>query len=172
MTVWQHVEFWWSIISGFWVNFTSASVGQVSPNLDLCYGNATVLYDDGFGVYEQYISLELEEAGYSTYNIIRAIDPVIFACYSSIFDYYKVMTIYVSTMSDFQQLLYNFCHNLGNIYDLTEEGLKRGVDWVHNWNDPEFWSRMGFIAGHNMQNLFERPENYFDHNDEIDGERV
>lgn len=129
MTVWQHLEFWWAIISGFWVNFTSSSVGQISDSLDMCYGNTTVLYDDGFGVYEQYISFEFEEAGYSTYNIIKAIDPVIFACYSSFFDYYKVMTVYVSTISDMQVLLYNFCHNLGNIYDLTEEGLKRGLDW-------------------------------------------
>ena len=57
MTVWQHLEFWWEVISGFYINFTGSSIGKVSPNLDLCYGNATVLYDDGFGVYEQYVSL-------------------------------------------------------------------------------------------------------------------
>lgn len=52
MTVWQHVEFWWEIISGFYINLTSSSIGQISDNLDLCYGNATVVYNDGFGVYK------------------------------------------------------------------------------------------------------------------------
>lgn len=58
MTFWQHIEFWWAIISGFYVNFTSASIGQISPNLNLCYGNATELYDSSFGVYEEYMKLE------------------------------------------------------------------------------------------------------------------
>ena len=56
MTLWQHIQFWWDIISGFYKNFTSASIGNISSNIDLCYGNATVVWDDGFGVYEQYVN--------------------------------------------------------------------------------------------------------------------
>lgn len=69
-------------------------------------------------------------------------------------------------------LLFNFCHNLGNIYDLTEEGIKRTVDWEHNWNDPEYWSRVGFILGANIGNLFERPDEWHDYDADTDGERV
>ena len=27
MTIWQHLEFWWDILSGFFINITSSSVG-------------------------------------------------------------------------------------------------------------------------------------------------
>lgn len=91
MTIFQHIDFWWSVITAFWINFTNTSVGKVSDNLPMCYGNATVVFEDGYGVYEEYINFEFEDAGYSTYNILKAIDPVIFACYSSIFDYYTTV---------------------------------------------------------------------------------
>ena len=69
-------------------------------------------------------------------------------------------------------LLYNFCHNLGNVYDLTEEGIKRSIDFEHNWSDPEFWARIGFILGANVQNIFERPDGWHDYNEATDGPRV
>lgn len=58
------------------------------------------------------------------------------------------------------KLLYNFAHNLGSIYDVTEEGIHRSIDFNKNWNDTYYWSRMGHISGTVFQDLLEEPENY------------
>lgn len=50
--------------------------------------------------------------------------------------------------------------------------MKRAIDWEHNWNDPEFWSRVGYIVGANIQNIFERPDEWYPYDPERNGERV
>lgn len=70
------------------------------------------------------------------------------------------MNIYQDTASDPMKLLYNFAHNLGSIYDVTEEGIHRSIDFEKNWNDTYYWSRMGHATGTVFQDLFEEPENY------------
>jgi len=46
-----------------------------------------------------------------------------------LFEYYIALGIYVDTLTDPMKLSYNFVHNLGSIYDLTEELVWRSADF-------------------------------------------
>jgi len=70
------------------------------------------------------------------------------------------MNIYSATLIDPNKLLYNLVHNLGSIYDLTEELIWRSADFEKQGNTRYFWMRLGYIFGSNFQNLFEYPANY------------
>jgi len=59
------------------------------------------------------------------------------------------------------KLLYNMAHNLGSIYDLTEEAVYKIIDFSSLWDSKEYWARMGLILGTNFQNIFEDPINYY-----------
>lgn len=61
--------------------------------------------------------------------MLKSVDPVINSCYFSIFEYYIALGDYIKTAGNFDMVFYNFAHNLGEIYDLTEEGMKLTVDW-------------------------------------------
>ena len=76
------------------------------------------------------------------------------------FEYYKALEVYIATLLDLNKLLYNFMHNLGSIYDLVEESYWRIMDFSKQGDTSAFWARMGFIAGSNFHNLFEKPRNY------------
>ena len=147
MTVWEHIEFWTELAYQFLWQLQSASVGQLTGNLGVCGGNLTVIYEKGVAIYNEYSNLYIAEAGYSTFNLLRAIDPVINNCYMSAFDYSISFTLYVGTITSWEKMLYNICHNLGNIYDLVEEAIKRSIDWDHNYLKISYWSRMGYIIG-------------------------
>ena len=59
-------------------------------------------------------------------------------------------------------MFYNIVHNLGPIYDLTEEGIKLSLGWNDGvWKEVDYWKKMGFIAGSNFQNVLEDPKNYY-----------
>ena len=45
------------------------------------------------------------------------------------FEYYIALNIYSDTLTDPNKLLYNFVHNLGSIYDLSEEFFWRSADF-------------------------------------------
>lgn len=57
------------------------------------------------------------------------------------------MNTYKATASDPLKLGYNIAHNLGSIYDVTEEGIHRSIDFNKNWNDTYYWRRMGHAGG-------------------------
>lgn len=61
----------------------------------------------------------------ATYKILKSIDPIVFSCYFSLFEYYMALTLYATTIKEWHKLLFNFTHNLGNIYDLIEELVYR-----------------------------------------------
>jgi len=58
-------------------------------------------------------------------------------------EYYLALLMYRSTLTDPNKLVYNFAHNLGSIYDMSEEGIYRSIDFKKNWNDTFYWDRMG-----------------------------
>jgi hypothetical protein len=149
------------ITTAFFWNMNAASVGQVSGNLTVCQGNLTVLYNSSMTIYSEYRDFYFAEAGYSTYNILKSVDPIIFSCYYSLFEYYIALQIYSETGKDIKKLTYNFAHNLGNIYDMTEEGIYRSIDFEDNYDSVEYWARMGTIIGSNFQSIFEDPINYY-----------
>ena len=147
MTVWEHIEFWGELVYQFAWQLQSASVGQLTGNLVVCGGKLTLIWEQGVKIYEQYSELYIAEAGYSTFNLLRAIEPVINSCYMSAFDYSISFTLYVGTITSWEKMLYNIAHNLGNIYDLVEEAVKRTIDWEHNYLKISYWARMGYIIG-------------------------
>jgi len=71
-----------------------SSVGQVSGNLSLCTGNGTVIYNKTLGVVDEYKNQEYGLAGNSTYNILKSVDPLIFSCYYSAFEYAIALELY------------------------------------------------------------------------------
>jgi len=125
----------------------AASVGKVSGNLTVCQGNLTVFYGGASVVYDEYAESLYAQAGRSTYEILKSIDPIIFSCYFSLFEYVIAVNIYQDTVTDPLKMVYNLAHNLGSIYDVTEEGIHRSIDFNKNWNDTFYWSRMGHAAG-------------------------
>jgi hypothetical protein len=143
-----------------------SSVGQVAGNLSLCSGNATIFYNKTLGVAAEYQREYYGEAGRSTYRILKSIDPIIYSCYFTLFEYYVAMVLYSRTARSGSKLSYNFVHNLGSIYDLTEEAYFKIVNFRELWQTQEFWKRMGIIVGTNFQNLFEDPENFYEFSEE------
>ena len=112
----------------FLFNANQASVGQVAGNITLCQSNVTVFYNATTGVYGEYKDEYYAEAGRSTYDILKSIDPILTSCYYSTFEYYVAIEQYKSTAGSLNKLTYNIAHNLGSIYDLTEEGIRRSKD--------------------------------------------
>lgn len=112
--------------------------------------NSTAQREDG----------NLTLAAYSRNDVIKSVDPIIFSCYFTLFEYAGSMGVYVGTLTHVDRLLYNIAHNLGNIYDLVEEGLVRTLrvrdeDTTNGEiTDLDYWSRMGFISGSIFENLF------------------
>lgn len=138
----------------------AATVGQISGNLSICQNNTLTVYNNSLGVYTKYQSLELDEAGNSTYRILYSVDNIYTACYYMFFEYFIALQVYVNTALDWKKLLFNTLHNLGSIYDLGEETYFRIVDFENQGDTVEFWARMGFISGSIFHNLFEYPVNY------------
>ena len=97
--------------------------------MSLCSGNSSIFYNKTLGVVAEYEREYYGEAGKSTYRILKSIDPIIYSCYFTLFEYYVALSLYGRTASDLNKLSYNFVHNLGSIYDLTEEGIYRGVNY-------------------------------------------
>lgn len=134
----------------FLFNANQASVGQVAPNISICQSNITVFYNSTSGVYGEYVDEYYAEAGRSTYEILKSIDPILTSCYFSIFEYYIAIEEYKSTASSLNKLTYNLAHNLGSIYDLTEEGIRRSYDIESQMYEQEYYARMGLILGANF----------------------
>jgi hypothetical protein len=133
----------------------------VSGNLSLCSGNGTVIYNKSLGVVDEYSNAQYGLAGNSTYNILKSVDPFIFSCYYTTFEYAIAIELYTQTAYDYQKLLYNVAHNLGSIYDLTEEMVYKIMNFNDLWDSKEYWQRMGLIMGTNFQNVLEDPINYY-----------
>jgi hypothetical protein len=51
------------------------------------------------------------------------------------------------TAQDPKKISYNVLHNLGSIYDLTEEVIYRINDWDYEYTKEFFWQRNGTIFG-------------------------
>lgn len=103
------------------------------------------------------------EAVVSTYRIFKTIDPIVFSCYHSVFEYYLALTFYTNTVSDWKKLIYNLAHNLGNIYDLTEEIVFRLGDVENEYLKLFFWDRIGYVFGTLFQDVFEDPKDYYEY---------
>lgn len=52
-------------------------------------------------------------------SMLQAVNPIGYACYNTIFEFYQIVLDYMVTVTDINKLFYNVVHNLGNIYDDT-----------------------------------------------------
>lgn len=125
----------------------TASIGKIAGNLTVCTGNLTLLLDKSLGVWGMYERYEFAEAVMATYNILKAIDPIVFSCYFSSFEYYMALTTYSLTIRNWHKLLYNLTHNLGNVYDLMDELIWRIKNREEELEKIFFWDRTGFVIG-------------------------
>lgn len=102
-----------------------ASVGQVSGNMSICEANTTTFINQSMSIEGLYQEEEIAEAGIATYKILKSVDGILFSCYYTTFEYYLALGLYIETLTDANKLLFNLAHNLGAIYDLTEEMIYR-----------------------------------------------
>jgi hypothetical protein len=129
--------------------------------MTVCYGNITILMDKTLAIFDLYGQMLFEDGVLSTYKVLKSVDPIIFSCYFSLFEYYTGMNLYVSTLTDWHKLLFNLTHNLGNIYDLIEESVfrfKTSEDYVRRLF---FWDRLGFLLGSLLHDVLEDPTEYY-----------
>ena len=94
--------------------------------------------------------------------MLKSIDPIVFSCYYTVFEYLIAGNIYMETAKDYKKVIYNLAHNLGSIYDHTWEFGIRLYNYENEWDSEEFWKRMGIIFGTNFQSTFEDPANYYE----------
>ena len=152
--------FYASAIFQFVVNAQDASIGQVAKNLTVCsssFGTMASQYGESV---QQRRAGQYTLSAYSLNDVLRNIDPIVFSCFFTVFEYSDALSVYVGTLTNFDRLVYNAAHNLGNIYDLIEEAWLR---WrLHTDDDPtnggfydlDWWARSGYIAGAVFQDLF------------------
>lgn len=67
--------------------------------------------------------------------------------------------------------MYNIAHNLGNIYDLTEEMVYRFIDWETQIEKVFFWHRYGFAMGSIVSDVLKGPEDFDPYNGNTSYER-
>lgn len=60
------------------------------------------------------------------------------------------LNLYGETAADGNKMLYNVAHNLGSIYDLTEEATAKLGNFTEEWNSDIYWKRLGIIVGTNF----------------------
>ena len=133
----------------------AATVGQIAGNLTICQNNSILIYNNSIGVYGKYQSEQYDEAGNATYLILFSVDGIYTACYYMLFEYIVALQVYVDTALNINKLFYNFLHNAGSMYDLSEEMYFRISDFENQGDTVSFWARLGFISGQLFHNLFE-----------------
>ena len=90
--------------------------------------------------------------------MFKAIDPVSFACYYSIFEFMQIGKDYFFTIQDMNKLAYNLIHNLGRIYDNV-------ADLIDLFNDVKldelnWWKKTGYLLGDSVSQVFNKPADY------------
>ena len=114
-------------VSGFFGNsfalvngFVNASFGDASPNAKICETNITRIISYGFQFRRQVkdqTEENLADAAVSAENVLEAVHPIAYSCYTSIDEFGQTSEYYMDTFSDFNKVSYNLIHKLGNIYD-------------------------------------------------------
>lgn len=85
-------------------------------------------------------------------------NPIAFGCYYSVFEFMKIFSDYLVTVTDYNKLFYNLVHNLGNIYDNTVDlsNLFTTLD-IEN---PNWWAKVGKLVGDTINQVAYKPKNY------------
>lgn len=115
--------------------------------MSICESNTTTFINKSMSIEGLYIDEEYAEAGLATYQILKSVDGILFSCYYTTFEYYLALGLYIDTLTDANRLLFNLAHNLGAIYDLTEELIYRMSEAEQQYTEEIFWIRSGTIFG-------------------------
>ena len=100
--------------------FVNASFGDASPNAKICETNITRIISYGFQFRRQVkdpTEENLADAAVSAENVLEAVHPIAYSCYTSIDEFGQTSEYYMDTFSDFNKVSYNLIHKLGKIYD-------------------------------------------------------
>lgn len=100
--------------------FVNASFGDASPNAKICETNVTRIINFGsafIGQVKNGSEAQLAEAATSAENVLAAVHPITFSCYTSVSEFGETIDYYMDTFSDFNKVTYNLIHKLGAIYD-------------------------------------------------------
>jgi hypothetical protein len=82
------------------------------------------------------------------------------SCYFTLWEYKDAATSYVDTLTTWRKILYNLAHNLGEIYDLTYEIVKRFINYEENIKKIFFWDRLGWAIGTLFNDVLEQPDDF------------
>lgn len=168
LSVWEQTEKYSLYSFIFLWSANEQSIGKMSGNFTVCVNKTETMYDEVNKIIEHYKNEEFGEAGRATYLVLKTIDPIVFSCYFATFEYYYSFETYANTLKDGNKLLYNFAHNLGNVYDLSEEGIKRMIDYETEYVTKIFWIRMGTVTGAIAHNFLMDPVNYYPWSESIE----
>lgn len=121
------------------------SIGTSSPNSSICNGNVTILSDSVALLNLQFSNNVYDEAARTLNKMAKAINPVAFACYYSLFEFIQIGKDYFFTVQDMNKLAYNLIHNLGNLYDNVVDI----IDLTNSMNteDVLWWGKAGHLLG-------------------------
>lgn len=146
--------------------FVNASFGDASPNAKICETNITRMISFGIQFSEQVRNSSEEQlaaAAVSAENVLEAIHPITFSCYTSIFEFGATGDYYMDTFSDFNKVTYNMIHKLGNIYDtiyyLTKH--QNNYDQLGDMTEAEvanWWFKLGIYYGTTVFLVFYTPD--------------
>jgi hypothetical protein len=128
------------------INFLNSSIGISSPNSTVCVGNITAIQKLGLTLYEQFNAKLYDQMGNTMKRMIQAADPIAFACYFSLFEYYKIVLDYVYTIIDVNQLVYNIFHNAGQIYDSVTSIIENVR--FNDYKERGYWVNIGNNVGY------------------------
>lgn len=147
-----------SIIYDLPVSFLNNSIGISSPNSTVCLGNISALNTSFALLITQFNMSLYDKMGTTLKSMIKAVDPISFACFYSGFEYYAIFLDYVYTIIDVNKLVYNIFHNAGGIYDSI-------TDIIDNfrYNNPairSYWQRIGGNIGYIVNQISYKPTNY------------
>lgn len=91
-------------------------------------------------------------------RMIQAADPIAFACYFSLFEYYKIALDYVYTIIDVNQLVYNIFHNAGHIYDSVTSIIENVR--FNDYKQRGYWVNIGNNVGYILNQVSYKPQDY------------
>lgn len=75
----------------------NTTLGPTSPNSTVCVGNWTQLVENAQIIGLQFDNYLFEQAGDSIYDMVSSLDPIIFSCWTMLFEFYYSFLAYGAT---------------------------------------------------------------------------
>jgi|688.fasta_scaffold298127_1 hypothetical protein len=108
--------------------------GNKAPNTMACTSNFTRIANYSIALGENFktgTNVSLAQSAIDLENIFASIDPIVYGCYTSAFEFKDITLEYVNTFKDWKNMLISVAHKAGDIYDVTMfivNGIKAKAD--------------------------------------------